>query len=110
MLAAQSGISLTPDILMAIPLGMSRDGYTVVGTARTASGVQGFILDLPRPASCPADLNGDLTVSGDDLGVLLGAWGACPGSDCPADLNDDGAVNGDDLGALLGAWGACGGN
>ena len=110
VLAAQSGISLTPDIRMALPLGMSRDGYTVVGTARTASGVQGFILDLPRPASCPADLNGDLTVSGDDLGVLLGAWGACPGSDCPADLNDDGAVNGDDLGALLGAWGACGGN
>ena len=108
VLAAQSGISLTPDIRMALPLGMSRDGYTVVGTARTASGVQGFILDLPRPASCPADLNADAAVNGDDLGILLGAWGACPGSNCPADLNDDGAVNGDDLGVMLGAWGACG--
>ncbi|MFM9144792.1 MAG: hypothetical protein ACKORL_05350, partial [Phycisphaerales bacterium] len=30
-------------------------------------------------------------------------------STCPADLNDDGFVNGDDLGVLLGAWGACAG-
>ena len=26
---------------------------------------------------------------------------------CPADLNDDGSVNGDDLGQLLGSWGSC---
>jgi len=107
-LAAQAGIELTPDIRMALPLGMSRDGYTIVGTARTAAGVQGFILDLPRPTQCPADFNDDGAVNGDDLGVLLGAWGACAGSACEADLNDDGAVNGDDLGVLLGAWGACG--
>ncbi|MFM8731624.1 MAG: hypothetical protein ACKOGJ_03730 [Phycisphaerales bacterium] len=110
VLAAQAGIALTPDIRMALPLGMSRDGYTVVGTARTASGVQGFILDLPRPAPCPADLNADAAVNGDDLGILLGAWGACPGSGCPADLNGDATVNGDDLGIMLGAWGACGAN
>ena len=106
-LAAQAGITLTPDIRLALPLGMSRDGYTIVGTARTAAGVQGFILDLPRPAQCPADFNADGAVNGDDLGVLLGAWGACTGGACEADLNDDGAVNGDDLGVLLGAWGAC---
>jgi hypothetical protein len=88
--------------------GVSGDGYTIVGTARTAAGVQGFILDLPRPAQCPADFNDDGAVNGDDLGVLLGAWGACPSSACEPDLNDDGAVNGDDLGVLLGAWGACG--
>ncbi len=107
-LAAQAGITLTPDIRMALPLGMSRDGYTIVGTARTAAGVQGFILDLPRPATCPADFNDDGAVNGDDLGVMLGAWGACPSGACEADLNDDGAVNGDDLGELLGAWGPCG--
>jgi hypothetical protein len=107
-LAAQAGITLTPDIRMALPLGMSSDGYTIVGTARTAAGVQGFILDLPRPVQCPADLNGDGAVNGDDLGVLLGAWGACTSGACEADLNDDGAVNGDDLGVLLGAWGPCG--
>jgi len=29
------------------------------------------------------------------------------GPSCPADLNDDGSVNGDDLGELLGSWGSC---
>lgn len=62
--------------------------------------------DAPPPPACPADLNADRFVNGDDLGVLLGAWGACA-SPCPADLNADGFVNGDDLGVLLGAWGAC---
>ncbi|MFM9181915.1 MAG: GC-type dockerin domain-anchored protein [Phycisphaerales bacterium] len=56
---------------------------------------------------CPADLNDDGLVNGDDLGVLLTAWGACVGAECPADLTDDGLVNGEDLGALLTAWGAC---
>lgn len=52
---------------------------------------------------CPADLNGDGSVDGADLGNLLGQWGG-NGS---ADLNDDGVVDGADLGALLGAWGDC---
>jgi probable HAF family extracellular repeat protein len=51
----------------------------------------------------PADLNGDGTVDGADLGLLLGNWGPCDG--CPADLNGDGTVDGADLGILLGAWG-----
>jgi len=51
----------------------------------------------------PEDLNGDGQVDGDDLGTLLGQWGACSG--CPADFNGDGQVDGDDLGTLLGAWG-----
>jgi hypothetical protein len=60
--------------------------------------------------SCPADLNSDGAVNGDDLGVMLGAWGPCPsGGACLPDLNADGAVNGDDLGALLGDWGSCAG-
>ena len=63
------------------------------------------ILDA-APASCPADFNGDGTVNGDDLGVLLAAWGpAGPGE--AEDLNQDGAVDGNDLGILLAAWGPC---
>lgn len=58
-------------------------------------------------SNCPADLNGDNFVNGDDLGILLGAWGQCASTTCPADFNDDGFVNGDDLGVMLGAWGAC---
>lgn len=49
------------------------------------------------------DLDGDGDVDGGDLGILLGAWGACPPV-CPADLNSDGVVDGGDLGTLLGAW------
>ncbi len=50
-----------------------------------------------------ADLSGDGFVDGDDLGSLLGFWGA---SDPwgPGDLNGDGRVDGDDLGCLLGQW------
>ena len=48
-----------------------------------------------------ADLNCDGVVSGSDLGILLGQWGAA-GS---ADLNSDGIVNGTDLGVMLGSWG-----
>ena len=103
--AAQAGIALAPDVRMALPLGMSSDGYTIVGTARTASGIQGFILDLPRPGpSCPADLNGDAKVGAPDLATLLGAWGASASS---ADLNGDGVVGAQDLAALLSAWGNC---
>jgi hypothetical protein len=57
----------------------------------------------PPPPACPCDLDGDEVVDGNDLGVLLGSWGA-PG---PADLNGDGLVDGNDLGIMLGAWGPC---
>ncbi|MDG1979481.1 MAG: DNRLRE domain-containing protein [Phycisphaerales bacterium] len=49
-----------------------------------------------------ADFNGDGAVNGADVGLLLAAWGSCPG--CPEDLNDDGVVNGADLGLLLVEW------
>jgi hypothetical protein len=51
----------------------------------------------------PADLNGDGSVDGVDLGIMLGGWGTGSG---PADLNADGTVDGLDLGMLLGDWGA----
>jgi hypothetical protein len=54
------------------------------------------------PPPCPADLNGDGSVDGADLGLLLGAWGGPDG-----DLNASGSTDGADLGLLLGAWGPC---
>lgn len=48
------------------------------------------------------DLNGDFSVDGADLGLLLGAWGAAPSGF--ADLDANGVVNGADLGLLLGNW------
>lgn len=103
-LAAQAGITVPTGVRMALPLGMSRDGYTIVGTARTPSGIQGFILDLPRPNLCPADLTGDAEVGAKDLAALLAAWGEASGS---ADIDGDGSVGATDLAALLAAWGPC---
>ena len=55
------------------------------------------------PPPCSADINGDGSVNGQDLGRLLGRWGS-PGV---ADLNGDGSTDGQDLGLLLGGWGPC---
>ena len=58
--------------------------------------------------SCPADLNGNGTVDGADLGILLASWGPCPRlGNCPSDFNGDEDVDGADLGILLSAWGPC---
>lgn len=48
----------------------------------------------------PGDLNGDGTVNGADLGILLAQWGGA-GS---GDLDGDGSVNGADLGIMLSNW------
>ncbi len=52
------------------------------------------------------DLNGDGSVDGADLGLLLSVWGPCspPLAGCIADLDNDNMVNGADLGILLNAW------
>jgi hypothetical protein len=67
--------------------------------------------DACETASNPADLNGDGSVNGLDLGILLINWSIPPSAPgcggavpCPSDLNGDGLVNGLDLGILLGAW------
>jgi hypothetical protein len=57
--------------------------------------------------TCLGNLDGDDRVSGDDLGIMLGHWGACTGLPCIADLNGDSVVNGDDLGLMLANWGPC---
>ena len=48
------------------------------------------------------DLDGNGSVGGSDLAILLGAWGSKGG---PADLDGDGVVGGSDLAILLGSWG-----
>jgi hypothetical protein len=53
---------------------------------------------------CGADFDGDGTVAGSDLAILLAAWGGV-GS---ADIDGDGLVSAGDLAELLGAWGVCG--
>lgn len=58
---------------------------------------------LGSPAH-PADFNGDGAIDGEDLSILLGAWGSCSFSPCMGDLDHDGLINGNDLAILLGAW------
>lgn len=55
----------------------------------------------------PADLDANGEVDGDDLALLLGAWGPCVQDhiDCMGDINGDHVVNGIDLALLLGSWG-----
>ena len=57
-----------------------------------------------EPADVPGDLDGDGTVGGSDLGLLIASWGVCGTPDCPGDLNGDGRVDGADLGLLFGHW------
>jgi hypothetical protein len=54
--------------------------------------------DIP---TCTADFNGDGAVNGDDLALLLQAWGT---DQFFADLNGDGAVNAADLSIFLKLW------
>ena len=70
----------------------------------------GFIATFkPILPACPCigDLNGDCSVDGADLGLLISAWGSCgkKGPGCLGDLNDDGLVNGADLGLMVSDWG-----
>ncbi len=103
VLAAENGITIPTGVRLALPLAISGDGYTIVGSCRSPAGVQGFVLDLPRPPACTADLNGDGVVSSPDVAFLLSAWGTAG----PADLDGDGIVASPDVAFLLSAWGAC---
>jgi hypothetical protein len=83
--------------------GLSSARFVRIRTAADAPAVPEIdAVVAVRPVAPAADLDGDGTVGGADLGLLLGSWGACTG--CTADLDEDGAVTGVDLGLLLGAW------
>lgn len=89
---------------IALPLGLSREGSTNVGTARTAAAIQGFILDLSRPPKCPSDLNGDGEIGAADLLSVRAAWGAATAS---SDDGGDGTVDAAELWANLVTRGGC---
>ena len=98
--------SISNQVLGGLPVGTAnlntgRPNFSAI------DGDQFFVISAGGSGGgCQSDLDGDGFVSGSDLGLLLGAWGACSGA-CNADLDDDGFVSGSDLGLMLGAWGAC---
>lgn len=87
------------------------DGAVDVAIAtQTDADGQGFraavvIIDglVDAPPSSPADIDADGFVGPADLGMVLAAWGPCPG--CDADIDGDGVVGPIDLGILLANWG-----
>jgi len=84
---------------------VAASGTATIDAVRVRDGA-GAALSLGAtftPASNPADLDGDGSVGGGDLSILLNAWGAC--SACVADIDGNGEVNGADLATLLSSWG-----
>jgi hypothetical protein len=67
-------------------------------------GSMATLIDLAGVAPCPADVDGDRTVTVNDFLMILGSWGQ---ADVPADVNRDGIVDVLDFLQLLGAWGPC---
>jgi hypothetical protein len=78
-------------------------GVFIPGTDSGATFASRGLDDAAPP--CPADLDGDGVVDGEDLLILLSEWGPCAG--CDSDLNNDGVVDGEDLLILLSEWGEC---
>ena len=63
-----------------------------------------FLVDHPKVAPCPADLDASGRVDAGDLGILIIAWNSSASS---VDLNGDGRIDSGDLGILIAAWGPC---
>lgn len=82
------------------------DDLQVYARALTCSEVQHLLThpgeEVAAGGTTPVDLDGDGSVAGSDLAILLGSWGPCEG--CGADLDCSGAVDAGDLAILLGAW------
>lgn len=78
-----------------------RTGWGRLDAAAAVSSVATAVMPACR---CREDLDGDGTVDGADLGLLLRAWGT---DDPLADLHADGTVDGIDLGRWVMAQGVC---
>ncbi|MBM4112877.1 MAG: hypothetical protein FJ253_05800 [Phycisphaerae bacterium] len=83
--------SLSPGSHLVTLVGVDSDGLSSEDTVTLTISPRA----LPGP-----DLNGDGVVDGDDLGTLLGNWGAFG----LGDLDFSGSIDGSDLGILLGEW------
>ncbi len=68
--------------------------------------IASFTIDTnPPPPVCTGDANGDDSIDGADLSVLLGQFNTSVTPGTGADFNSDGVVNGADLSVLLGLFG-----
>ncbi|MSR69302.1 MAG: hypothetical protein EXS17_03030 [Phycisphaerales bacterium] len=107
-----SGDDCEPDGLFDADLSSSTPSFTWVVPASAAGTTVGYFC-MPHclslmtgridvaPAPPVGDVNGDGIVNGQDLTMLLSAWGSSGG---PADINADGIVSGLDLAIVLSSW------
>ncbi len=58
------------------------------------------------PFRCPGDVDYDWDIDGQDLAILIGAWGSGPFLNPKSDVDNDLDVDAADLALLLGAWAA----
>lgn len=95
-------------------VGIERDAFRGGRIAMTASMLEPvsgeswagiYVADVSGPQGCAGDLNGDGSVGGADLGLLLTEWGCAKA--CAADIDGDGVVGGSDLGLMMTSWGPC---
>lgn len=87
-------------------------GWVISQTAGPTEPRDVLIADLtwvgpPPPPPCDPDLDGNRTVNGGDLGILISRWFATGETAGDADLNEDGFVDGQDLSLMIQQWGAC---
>jgi hypothetical protein len=74
------------------------------GYATDANG-NGVIDTCEAPVTqCPGDYDLDQAITGQDLSLLLAAWGT---PNAQVDLTGDGQVDGNDMAVLLAGWGSC---
>jgi len=67
----------------------------------------GIDAEMPQfSRTFPADVNCDWIANGEDLAMVLAAWGSTEPT--TADIDDDGVVNANDLAVVLAGWGSTG--
>ena len=77
-IAQEAGVVIPEGWILNLPLGMSEDALTIVGTASGPGWTWPFILNLrPTQPPCIADINNDGSVDGNDLATMLSGWGTC---------------------------------
>lgn len=83
---------------------ISSDGSTIVGTGAFNGATRAWVVTGLGHTACPGDLNGDATVSLQDLANLLAHFGG-PGGPSDGDLDADGDVDLSDLAILFANFG-----
>ncbi|MEI7878890.1 MAG: esterase-like activity of phytase family protein, partial [Planctomycetota bacterium] len=90
---------LGPEGIQFVSAADSPNGKPLVLLANEISGTLS-IFQVDVVCNTPGDLNGDCSVNGNDLALLLGNWGGSG----TGDINSDGVVGAEDLSIMLNNW------